>query len=58
MRKLYVSNTFLGVGVLMLLGFGAMEFAGLRSDPLLPAFAAFCIGCTAVLDRVAIRRLD
>ncbi len=58
MRKLYVSNTLLGVGVLMLFGFGAMEFAGLHSDPLLPAFAAFCIGCTAVLDRVVIHRLD
>ena len=58
MRKLYLSNTFLSVGVLMLLGFGAMEFVGLRSDPLIPAFAAFCIGCTAVLDRVAVRSLD
>ncbi len=58
MRQLYLSNTFLSVGVLMLCGFGLLEFAGFRSDPLLPAFAAFCLGCTAVLDRVAIHRLD
>lgn len=53
MQKLYVSNTLLSLGVLILLSFGLIEVSGVQSDPLLPAFAAFCIGCTAVLDRVS-----
>jgi len=57
MFKILASNTFLASGVLMLLAFGALEFQGWQSDPLLPASAAFCIGCTAVLDRVGIRKL-
>jgi uncharacterized membrane protein len=57
MRHPIISNAFLGLGVLMLIGFGALEFSGVQSDPLLPAFAAFLIGCTAVLDRVGSQQL-
>jgi uncharacterized membrane protein len=53
MQKLYLSNAFLSLGVLTLLGFGLIEMNGIQSDPLLPAFAALFIGCTAVLDRVS-----
>ena len=53
MRKLYVSNALLSLGVLILLSFGLIEFNGIQSDPLMPAFAALLIGCTAVLDRVS-----
>lgn len=52
MRKLHLSNALLSLGVLILMSFGFIEFNGLHSDPLLPAFAALLIGCTAVLDRV------
>jgi hypothetical protein len=52
MRKLYLSNALLSLGVLILLSFGFIEFKGIQSDPLLPAFAALLIGCTAVIDRV------
>jgi hypothetical protein len=54
MRKLNLSNTLLSLGVLMLLSFGLFEFNGTQSDPLVPAFAALLIGCTAVLDRLSI----
>lgn len=57
MRKVFLSNTLLIIGVLLLGSFAIMEATGLQSDPILPAFAAFCIGCTAVLDRVAIPAL-
>lgn len=57
MPKPFISNTLLCLGVLMLLSFGILETAGVPSDPLLPAFAAFFIGCTAVLDRVGARQL-
>ena len=57
MQKLHLSNTLLGLGVLILLSFGLIEFNGLQSDPLLPAFAALLIGCTAVLDRVSFLNL-
>ncbi len=57
MRNPIVSNAFLGLGTLMLVGFGALEVSGFHSDPLLPAFAAFLIGVTAVLDRVGTQRL-
>lgn len=53
MRKLNLSNTLLSLGVLMLLSFGLIEINGIHSDPLLPAFAAFLLGCTAVLDRLS-----
>ena len=57
MQKFNVSNALLGLGVLILLSFGLIEFTGLQSDPILPAFAALLIGCTAVLDRVSIFKL-
>jgi hypothetical protein len=53
MRKVNLSNTLLSLGVLILLSFGVIEVNGVQSDPLLPAFAALLIGCTAVLDRVS-----
>jgi hypothetical protein len=53
MRKLHFSNALLSLGVLILLSFGFTEIKGIQSDPLLPAFAALLIGCTAVLDRVS-----
>jgi hypothetical protein len=52
-----LSNTFLSLGTLMLIGFGALEVSGTQSDPLLPAIAAFLIGVTAVLDRVGAQQL-
>jgi hypothetical protein len=57
MQKLHLSNTLLSLGVLILLSFGLVEFTGFHSDPLLPAFAALLIGCTAVLDRVSFPNL-
>ena len=53
MRKLNLSNALLSLGVIILLSFGFIEVNGVQSDPLLPAFAALLIGCTAVLDRVS-----
>lgn len=55
MRQALLSNAFLGLGAVMLLGFGFMEVNGLHSDPLVPASAALLIGFTAVLDRVHFR---
>jgi hypothetical protein len=57
MLKPFISNILLCLGVLMLLGFGVLEIAGLPSDPLLPAFSALLIGGTAVLDRVGAPQL-
>ena len=54
MQKLNLSNTLLSLGVVSLLGFGFIEINGAQSDPLLPAFAALLIGCTAVLDRLSL----
>lgn len=52
MRQVMISNTLLVLGVIMLAGFGLLEFAGAETDPLLPATAALCIGITAVMDRL------
>lgn len=51
-RKNYLSNTMLLVGVLVLSAFVGLELAGSNTDPMIPAVAALCIGCTAVLDRL------
>jgi hypothetical protein len=53
--KLLVSNGFLGFGIVLLAAFMLLEVNGLATNPLIPAFAAFCIGCTAVLDRISFR---
>jgi hypothetical protein len=53
----WMSNALLVLGVAMLLLFGLLQFVGDSIDPLLPATAAFFIGCTAVLDRVSSRTL-
>lgn len=58
MNKFFVSNSLLTLGVIALVGFCVLEVSGLNSDPLLPAFSAFFIGCTAVLDRVGSRSLE
>lgn len=58
MLKNMASNTLLMFGVIMLVSFGVFELYGGQSDPLLPASAAFCIGCTAVLDRVGFRSIQ
>ena len=52
MHKSLFSNFLLVLGVVMLGSFALMEATGLSVDPLLPALSAFCIGGTAVLDRV------
>ncbi len=57
MRNPLISNAFLSLGTVMLAGFGMLEVTGVHSDPLLPAFAAFLIGVTAVLDRVGSHQL-
>lgn len=53
LNKLSISNAMLSLGVLILLSFGLFEIVGAQSDPLMPAFAALLIGCTAVLDRLS-----
>ncbi|HQY92501.1 MAG: hypothetical protein WAU00_18395 [Caldilinea sp.] len=57
MPKELFSNTLLMLGVVALLTFGIMEGVGIHTDPLVPAFAAFLIGMTAVMDRGGFRRL-
>lgn len=54
MVKTLASNTLLGFGISILAAFGAMQVLGFHTEPLMPATAAFCIGCTAVLDRIGI----
>lgn len=58
MKKHLISNALLFLGAMILIGFILVEVTGMQSDPLLPAFAAFLIGCTAVLDRVGVQELD
>jgi hypothetical protein len=53
----WMSNALLVLGVVMLVLFGLLQLLGNSIDPLLPATAAFFIGCTAVLDRVGSRTL-
>lgn len=56
MAKERFSNVLLALGAAMLLAFGIMEATGFHTDPLMPAFSAFLIGMTAVLDRSSLRR--
>ncbi len=58
MQKDIFSNAMLVLGVVTLATFGVMEMTGLHADPLMPAFSAFLIGATAVLDRVSVRRMN
>jgi hypothetical protein len=55
--KEQISNALLVVGAAALVSFGVLELMQLQPDPLLPAFSALFIGCTAVLDRVGVRQL-
>lgn len=57
MPKELFSNALLVIGAVTLLTFGVMEVTGFHTDPLMPAFSAFLIGATAVLDRGGFRRL-
>lgn len=57
MPKELFSNVLLMLGALTLIVFGVMEATGFHTDPLMPAFSAFLIGMTAVLDRNGFRRL-
>lgn len=52
MKLSLMSNALLATGVLMLMVFAVFQMAGLGVDPLVPAGAAFLLGCTAILDRV------
>ena len=52
MKVNLVSNTSLAMGVVVLAAYAMLQTIGAGSDPLVPATAAFFIGCTAVLDRI------
>ena len=52
MAKIYISNTLLAMGAILLVVVGLMEVVVGQTDPLLPAFSALFIGGTAVLDRI------
>jgi len=52
MKVSLVSNTALIMGVMVLAAYALLQLTGAGSDPLVPATAAFFIGCTAVLDRI------
>lgn len=56
-NKTRISNALLLTGVTALVCFAALELLQLQPDPLLPAFSAFFIGCTAVIDRLRVRQL-
>ena len=58
MVKTLASNMLLAFGTSILAVFGAMQVLGFHAEPLLPAVAAFCIGCTAVLDRIGIGNMN
>jgi hypothetical protein len=52
MIRIRFSNILLVLGIIMLSAFAVVELVGMQTDPLIPAFAAFFIGGTAVLDRL------
>jgi hypothetical protein len=52
MTRYFISNAFLCLGTLLLVGFAILELSGIRSHPLLPALAALSLGGTAILDRI------
>jgi hypothetical protein len=54
MARVYISNTLLALGAVLLAIVCLMEVTGGQTDPLLPAFSALFIGGTAVLDRIGI----
>ena len=58
MVKVLASNMLLVSGIGILTVFGAMQVLGLHTEPLMPASAAFCIGCTAVLDRIVLGNVN
>ena len=58
MTRTVLSNALLGLGAIILVVFITLEILGLHSDALVPATAAFFIGCTAVLDRMQEKKLE
>ena len=52
MKVNLVSNTALVMGIVVLAAYAILQVMGAGNDPLVPATAAFFIGCTAVLDRI------
>ncbi len=58
MQTSRISNMLLTLGIVSLFLFGLFQLLGIGADPLIPASAAFFIGCTAVLDRVGTRQLN
>ena len=58
MNRRLVSNGLLALGALLLAGVILFEATGFSIDPLLPAFSAFLIGCTAILDRVGVHNFE
>lgn len=50
--KLFLSNAFLGLGIVILTAFLVVEMNGFATQPLIPALAALSVGCSAVLDRL------
>jgi hypothetical protein len=51
-RKQKASNIVLVLGILFLGSFAGLELFGLEMNPLLPAVAAFCFACAAMIDRL------
>ncbi len=58
MKVNVVSNTALAMGIVVLAAYALLLVTGASSDPLVPAIAAFFIGCTAVLDRITHHETD
>ena len=58
MIKALASNMLLTFGICILAVFGAMQVLGFHTESLMPASAALCIGCTAVLDRIGIGNMN
>lgn len=56
--KVYISNTLLALGAVLLVAVGLLEVTGGQIDPLLPAFSALFIGGTAVLDRIGLSEFE
>jgi hypothetical protein len=50
--KILLSNAFLGLGIVLLTAFLVVEMNGYLTHQLIPALAAFSIGCSAILDRL------
>ncbi len=56
--KVFLSNALLVLGIFCLGGFAAFTLYGAQIDPIVPAFAALCIACTALLDRISRQEIE